>query len=118
MTGVSVIPTAALPWSAIAHELVGSDHGLGITLVLVDAPPGRGPRLHTHPYDEVLIVIEGRARLLGEEEEREAVAGDVVIVPAGVPHGFVNSGAGPLRQVDIHVSPGFATEWLDTDAQA
>jgi hypothetical protein len=28
------------------------------------------------------------------------------------PHAFVNTGDGPLRQVDIHVSPHFATEWL------
>jgi mannose-6-phosphate isomerase-like protein (cupin superfamily) len=27
-----------------------------------------------------------------------------VVAPAGVPHKFVNSGSGPLRQVDIHPS--------------
>ena len=112
MSGVTVIPRAELPWSSIAHELVGTDHGIGITVLLVDAPPGRGPALHTHPYEELLIVLEGRARLIGEQE-REVGAGDVVIIPAGEPHGFVNVGAGPLRQVDIHVSPGFATEWLN-----
>jgi mannose-6-phosphate isomerase-like protein (cupin superfamily) len=26
------------------------------------------------------------------------------VAPAGVPHKFVNSGTGPLRQVDIHPS--------------
>ena len=78
----------------------------------MDAPPGRGPALHTHPYEELLIVLEGRARLIGGQE-REVGAGDVVIIPAGEPHGFVNVGEGPLRQVDIHVSPDFATEWLN-----
>jgi mannose-6-phosphate isomerase-like protein (cupin superfamily) len=34
-------------------------------------------------------------------------------VPAGVPHGFTNTGDGPLRQVDIHLSPSFSTTWLD-----
>src|SRR5712691_10856039 len=28
-------------------------------------------------------------------------------------HSFVNSGTGPLRQVDIHISPTFCTEWLE-----
>ena len=37
----------------------------------------------------------------------------VLVAPAGVAHKFVNSGDGPLRQVDIHVSPSFSTEWLD-----
>jgi mannose-6-phosphate isomerase-like protein (cupin superfamily) len=27
-----------------------------------------------------------------------------VVAPAGVPHKFINSGTGPLRQVDIHPS--------------
>jgi mannose-6-phosphate isomerase-like protein (cupin superfamily) len=33
--------------------------------------------------------------------------------PAGVPHGFVNSGSEQLRMVAIHVSPTFVTEWLE-----
>ncbi len=43
----------------------------------------------------------------------DATAGQIAIVPAGVPHKFVNSGAGPLRQIDIHRSPRFITEWLE-----
>jgi len=30
-----------------------------------------------------------------------------------VAHKFVNSGAGRLRQVDIHASDHFVTEWLE-----
>jgi mannose-6-phosphate isomerase-like protein (cupin superfamily) len=44
-------------------------------------------------------------------EELEVGAGQVVVVPAGRWHGFVNSGDGPLKQIDIHVSPRFQTEW-------
>jgi mannose-6-phosphate isomerase-like protein (cupin superfamily) len=36
-----------------------------------------------------------------------------VVVPAGVPHGFANSGDGQLRQVDVHASGRFVTEWLE-----
>ena len=39
-------------------------------------------------------------------------AGEIAIVPPDTPHRFVNSGDGPLRQIDIHVSPSFSTEWL------
>ena len=43
--------------------LVGDDHGgVGITFLLVDASPGRGPALHQHPYEEIFIVQEGSAR--------------------------------------------------------
>ena len=98
--------------SNIARELVGTDHDVGVCVIFVDAPPGRGPSLHRHPYEEILIVTEGEATFFGEADERLVRAGEVAIVPAGEPHGFTNSGEGPLKQIDIHASPRFETEWL------
>jgi quercetin dioxygenase-like cupin family protein len=96
------------------NEFVGAEHGgAGICFILVEAEPGSGPALHRHPYEEVFIVQEGRATYTAGGEQREVVAGEIVVVPPNVPHRFVNSGDGPLRQIDIHVSPRFATEWLD-----
>ena len=109
---MSVIRVEDLPCSAIAHELVGADHGVGVTCLIVDAPPGRGPELHKHPYEEIFIVQEGEGTFVVGEEELVVRAGEVAIVPPDTPHKFVNSGDGPLRQVDIHVSPSFSTEWL------
>jgi mannose-6-phosphate isomerase-like protein (cupin superfamily) len=109
---LTVIAQDHLPWSSIAHELVGADHGLGITLLFVDAPPGRGPSLHRHPYDEIFIVQEGEATFTLDGEQVAAKAGDILVARAGQPHAFVNSGTGNLRQLDIHVSPSFSTEWL------
>ena len=114
MTDVEIIRIDELPLSNIAREFVGDDHGgVGICAIFVDAPPGRGPSLHRHPYVEVLITQEGRATFYLGDEEREVGAGEMVVVPAGQWHGFVNSGEGPLRQIDIHLSSGFETEWLD-----
>jgi mannose-6-phosphate isomerase-like protein (cupin superfamily) len=110
---VRVVNQDDLPWSVIARELVGVDHGSGLCIIFVDAEPGRGPSLHTHPYEEVFVLLEGEATLDDGEERREVHAGDVVLIPAGQPHGFVNSGEGRLRQIDIHVSPSFSTEWLE-----
>ena len=36
-----------------------------------------------------------------------------MVVPAGVAHKFTNSGTGRLRQVDMHASERFVTEWLE-----
>src|SRR5262245_53619885 len=102
-----------LPWSEIAHELVGAEHGLGITVLFVDAGPGGGPALHRHPYDEIFIVQAGQATFSIDGEQHEASAGDILIARARQAHAFVNSGGGPLRQVDIHMSPTFSTEWLE-----
>jgi mannose-6-phosphate isomerase-like protein (cupin superfamily) len=108
-----VIKVDDLPMSVIAREFVGEDHdGIGITFLLVDAPPGSGPALHKHPYEEIIIVQEGRGTFVLDGAESEVQGGEIVVVPAGAPHRFVNSGDGPLRQIDIHVSSHFVTEWL------
>ena len=107
-----VVKQSELPWCSIANELVGAEHGLDITLLFVDAEPGRGPALHRHPYPEIFITLEGEATFIVEGETLEVQAGDIVVAHAGEAHGFVNSGTGALRQVDIHVSPTFSTEWL------
>jgi quercetin dioxygenase-like cupin family protein len=114
---MEIIKQDQLPWSEIARELVGAEHGLGITLLFVDAAPGRGPALHRHPYAEVFIVQEGQATFTVDGERREVVAGDILVAYASQAHSFVNSGAGPLRQVDIHLSPSFSTEWLDESGE-
>jgi mannose-6-phosphate isomerase-like protein (cupin superfamily) len=107
-----VISQSSLPFSRIARELVGADHDAGVCLIFVDAAPGDGPSLHRHPYEEIFITQEGRCTFFVGDDTFEAGAGEIVIAPAGVPHRFVNSGDGPLRQLDIHVSPHFETEWL------
>ena len=113
---VRVLKRESLPESTIARELVGDDHGIGISFLLVEAEPGRGARLHKHAYEEVIVVLHGQATLNDGDEKLEVRAGDIVVIPPGQPHGFVNSGDSTLRQIDIHVNSHFATEWL-TDEQ-
>jgi len=40
-------------------NLEGADHGATLSLILDHSEPGHGPRLHTHPYDETWVVIDG-----------------------------------------------------------
>jgi mannose-6-phosphate isomerase-like protein (cupin superfamily) len=48
---------------------------------------------------------------------REVMPGDIIVIKAGTPHGFVNVGASLLIQLDIHLSPRFRQESLEpTDA--
>jgi mannose-6-phosphate isomerase-like protein (cupin superfamily) len=109
-----VLDKTDLSPSEIAYEFVGYDHGaIGASVIVVDAPPGSGPKLHKHPYAEIFVVLEGRATFTAGEDVIEAGGGQIVVVPAGMPHKFVNSGTGPLRQVDIHPSGQFITEWLE-----
>jgi mannose-6-phosphate isomerase-like protein (cupin superfamily) len=110
---IHLIRQEQLPRSNFAREFVGGDQGgVTITFLIVDAEPGQGPALHRHPYDEVLILLEGNATLHDGNATLEAGVGEIVVIPAGQPHGFVNSGDGRLRQIDIHANSSFATEWL------
>jgi mannose-6-phosphate isomerase-like protein (cupin superfamily) len=115
------IEAAARPWFGWPHidrhsrEFAGDDFGdAGVSFILVDAPPGAGPSLHRHPYAEVFVVQEGRATFILDDQEQEVTAGQVVVIPAGRAHRFVNSGDEPLRQIDIHANSHFVTEWLDS----
>ena len=110
---MEIIKRDRLPWSDIAHELVGSEHDLDISILFVDAAPGEGPALHRHEYPEVFVVLEGEATFTLGGERANVRAGEIVIGPAGLPHAFVNSGNGPLLQIDIHLSPSPSTEWLE-----
>ncbi len=96
------------------REFEGYLNGTSNTsFILVDVPPGEGPRLHRHPYEELFFVLEGQATYTVGTQQVEVTAGQIVITGPDVPHAFVNSGTGILRQVDIHVSPQFVTEWLE-----
>ena len=58
---MQVVRASELPVSATAHELVGEDHGgVGVCVILVDAPPGGGPSLHRRDYDEIDIHLNPR----------------------------------------------------------
>ena len=93
-------------------EFEGEAHGTAVSFILVDMPPGEGVRLHTHPYVEIFIVQEGHANFTIGDESIDVVAPRTLIGPANVPHGFTNAGDSRLKQVDIHLSPKFITEWL------
>jgi len=108
-----VINKLDLPSSDIGWEFQGSQYAdTNVSFLIIDAPPGSGPALHSHPYEEIFIVQEGQATLTVGDTTIEATSGQIVIVPAGVPHKFVNSGSGPLRQLDIHASRSMITTWL------
>lgn len=112
-----VINQADLPRDGMSAELQGYLYDrVDVSIIFVDAAPGEGPALHRHPYAEVFIVQEGHVTFTVGDATVEASAGQIVIGPAGVPHAFVNSGSGPLRQIDIHLNDRFITEWLDDRA--
>jgi mannose-6-phosphate isomerase-like protein (cupin superfamily) len=104
---MSFLHVSDLPFAGMSHQFVGQDQGAPISAYIVNARPGKGPPLHTHPYVEVAFVIEGTATITIGDEQREVRAGGIAVIPANTPHRFVNSGKTLLRQIDIHATPSF-----------
>ena len=110
----TVIARETLPHSATAYQFQGEQFGaVGVSFFIVDAPPGGGPNLHTHPYTEVFVINEGTLTFTVGDETIEANAGQTVIVPPGTPHKFANTGTTHARHIDIHTANAMQTTWLE-----
>jgi quercetin dioxygenase-like cupin family protein len=67
--------------------------------------PGFGPPLHRHRETEIFYVLEGRYLFEVDGRRLTAETGDVVTVPGGAAHTFVNITDTPARQF-IQIVPG------------
>ena len=95
------------------HLLEGHRFGLAhLTLVLGESPPGQGAPLHRHDYEEIFIVHAGRGTSPVGDATVVAGPGEVVIVPAGVPHRFVNDTEDTLFHTAVHAAGTFVMEVL------
>ena len=111
---VHVIDGEKLPGST-ARRFEGHDYGANVSFFLSETPLGKDASLHSHPYAEVFVVQDGVLTFTVGDETIETAGGQIVVAPAGTPHGFVNSGDGRTLHVDIHTSGRMSTEWLEED---
>ena len=103
-----------LPGDEHTHEFEGIRYShTAVSFIWVDMPPGGKIRLHKHPYEEIFIVQEGVSTFVVDSDILEAHAGQVIIVPANIPHKFMNASDRQLKQIDIHASTEFITDWLE-----
>ena len=71
--------------------------------------PGFGPPLHRHRETEVFRVLEGRYLYEVNGTRFEAAQGDLVSVPGGAAHTFLNIMDAPARQL-VMMLPGMDAE--------
>jgi quercetin dioxygenase-like cupin family protein len=93
--------TVKIPAIGLELTVRLSQDALGGLLNVMDTvnAPGFGPPLHRHSEAEVFRVMEGEYLYEVEGKRFRASAGDVVSVPGGVPHTFVNVSESPSRQL-------------------
>lgn len=75
--------------------------------------PGRGPRLHRHPYTETFVIHRGRALFTVGEEQIVGAGGQILVVPALVSHRFEVLDGGTYEATHVHANDHFVTEWLE-----
>ena len=83
------------PWQEVdgrrQRRISGRDDGAqNLTVNELVMPPGAVIRLHTHPTDECIVLLEGEAEFICGEERRKVGPGHTLLAPPGTPHGIVN----------------------------
>jgi mannose-6-phosphate isomerase-like protein (cupin superfamily) len=73
--------------------------------VLMTLQAGEEIGEEVHEGDQILLFVEGEGEAVIEGETSPVRANDLVFVPAGTRHNFVNTGAGPLRIVTVYAPP-------------
>lgn len=92
------------PTKSPTVKFEGGAYGTGISFFAVDTGPGQGVGLHVHPYAETWFVQEGNVAFQAGTDQVDAGPGDIMVVEAGLPHGFRNTGSGRLKMMCIHDS--------------
>ena len=77
-------------------------------LVIMTIPPGGEIGEEVHEVDQILTFVSGVGKAKVGGETRNVVQGDLVVVPAGKRHNFVNTGPNPLVLYTVYGPPEHA----------
>jgi mannose-6-phosphate isomerase-like protein (cupin superfamily) len=75
-------------------------------IVVMSIEPGSeiGEEVHDD-VDQTLVFVEGSGDAVLEGDSSPVTSGDLVFVPAGTRHNFLNSGSAPLKLWTIYAPP-------------
>ena len=69
------------------QNLVGEDDSKQVRVAVVTFLDGAVNKMHSHTFDQVLVITEGEGIVQREgEPERRVTVGDVIFIPAGERH--------------------------------
>ncbi len=102
---------------AIYQPIIGDDAGsTPLRTGIQTSEPGYVAPVHSHPYMEVLHILDGVAEawIDGQDDRKVTLRkGDTVAIPPGVPHSFRVVGDDPLRLLGTHASPKRIVDYKD-----
>jgi quercetin dioxygenase-like cupin family protein len=84
--------TKAYRWDGLDREVVRRGvervgfRGEQVLLVMNWLEPGMEVKPHSHPFEQLLLILEGRMRLTIEDEVHEIEAGGMIRIPPDAMH--------------------------------
>jgi quercetin dioxygenase-like cupin family protein len=71
------------PGAVVSREVIGKPQG---TVSIFAFDKGEGLSEHTAPFDALVYALEGRVQITIGGAPQEVAEGEMIIMPAGVPH--------------------------------
>jgi mannose-6-phosphate isomerase-like protein (cupin superfamily) len=103
--------TERVSFGPLSHyqPIIGDEEGsTPLRTGIQTAQPGYAAPVHSHPYLEVLHILDGTAEAWIDGQEDRAVLlrkGDTIALPPDTPHAFRVVGNEVLRLLGTHASP-------------
>ena len=88
---------------AFRREIATGEHSQVVAMTI---PAGEeiGEEVHEE-NDQLLVFVDGEGEAVLDGRSSTVGPNDLVLVPAGTRHNFINTGAGPLRLVTVYAPP-------------
>lgn len=84
------------------REIATNEHS---QLVLMSIEPGDEIGEETHDVDQILVFVQGTGEAVLNGARSGVVTNQLVIVPAGTLHNFINTGNEPLKLYTVYSPP-------------
>jgi quercetin dioxygenase-like cupin family protein len=111
--GNGKLPHIGLVGDTYTITVSGEDTNGRYCVIDMHVPPGGGPGLHRHDYDETFIVEEGEIEVTFRGTKTTARAGDTATIPSNAPHKFHNAAKEPARLICICSPAGLDKFFLE-----
>jgi mannose-6-phosphate isomerase-like protein (cupin superfamily) len=91
---------------AFRREIATGEHSQVVAMTI---PAGEeiGEEVHEE-NDQLLVFVDGEGEAVLDGRSSPVGPNDLVLVPAGTRHNFINTGGGPLRLVTVYAPPEHA----------
>jgi mannose-6-phosphate isomerase-like protein (cupin superfamily) len=92
---------------AFRREIATGEHSQVVAMTI---PAGEeiGEEVHEE-NDQLLVFVDGEGEAVLDGKSSPVGPNDLVLVPAGTRHKFINTGGGPLRLVTVYAPPEHAS---------